>query len=379
MSLSLYAHLNQALEEWASGGPGALSVATPYLTQSGVDALVAAAGADALSGSRWLVSLNVHNAIGGSTEPEAVRRLLGLGADVRTLDSLHAKLYMLADVEPLIIGSANLTGGGLFANEELVALVHDGQVRSRAAKLFDSWWEDAIVVTPEFCVALEWEAERVSMLQASADAMMQLMGLGAFAAISTSPSATKHQRRKLDWKDIGVPTPAAGVATPPTLRLWPKKVHDGLNLQIAACRRWVGRNAVRHDGRHFLPRELFGDLDATVRRANEQFESRVDAIAPEDWQTHREDLERQVRSWLETTADDQKRPPDWTAGKLQSIMRRVPHRAKIGGGPTIIQRLDVPHPENVPDIDGLVAEVRALLQRHPIQTRLSGFEGTAEP
>lgn len=50
--------------------------------------------------------------------------------------------------------------------------------------------------------------------------------------------------------------------------------------------------------------------------------------------------------------------PGWISEKLQSIMRRVPHQAAIGGEPTITHRRVVPYPNSSPDLEGLVTRSR---------------------
>jgi len=94
------------MEDWASSCTSTLSVATAYLTQPGLNALVGAIGEDAIRDSRWLTCLSYENAIRGSTSPEACSRLLRLGAEVRALESLHAKLYLLEADDSLMVGSA---------------------------------------------------------------------------------------------------------------------------------------------------------------------------------------------------------------------------------------------------------------------------------
>ena len=89
-----------------------MSVATPYPTQGGLSAYVDAVGEATIRRSQWLVCLNLKNAIDGATEPDAVQRLLNLGAEVRTHSRLHAKLYLFQTDGSLTFGAANPTQAG---------------------------------------------------------------------------------------------------------------------------------------------------------------------------------------------------------------------------------------------------------------------------
>jgi hypothetical protein len=114
-------------------------IAAPYVTKT--DQLVAAA-----QGGRK-ISLIVG--INECTSPQALFTLIGLpNCAVRYFTTrFHAKIYVFE--EAALIGSSNLTEGGLFSNREATLLVEDSEDLDEARRLFLELWESAQTLTPD--------------------------------------------------------------------------------------------------------------------------------------------------------------------------------------------------------------------------------------
>lgn len=95
-----------------------LLVVSPFIDKSGAKAILEAVGTKRLA-LRVLTRLEREVLISGPSDPEAIELLLDAGARFKTLDRLHAKAYIV-DERQALFGSANLTGGGLIGNHELL-------------------------------------------------------------------------------------------------------------------------------------------------------------------------------------------------------------------------------------------------------------------
>lgn len=107
--------LREGLLELSAPNYGKIDVAVAYVKETGLDVLES-------------MSVKIDRGIVGDafaiTQPEALERLLKEGSRIRMAQvatgTFHPKLYMVPYDDSLgaIVGSANLTGGGLEANEE---------------------------------------------------------------------------------------------------------------------------------------------------------------------------------------------------------------------------------------------------------------------
>lgn len=69
--------------------------------------------------------------------------------NVRALRNLHAK-FLVSDDSQLILGSANLTEGGLCRNQEALIMSRDSILVKAAQSLFWDWWNDAAEVNSSY-------------------------------------------------------------------------------------------------------------------------------------------------------------------------------------------------------------------------------------
>ena len=89
-----------------------LSLICPYIRAGQVDDLL---GGRKLRSLRVITLWDIRAFITGASEPDALRRLLRLGGEVRAMSSgLHAKVYITDG--SAVVTSANLTAGGLTNN-----------------------------------------------------------------------------------------------------------------------------------------------------------------------------------------------------------------------------------------------------------------------
>jgi len=114
-------------------------IAAPYVTKT--DQLVAAAQA----GKR----ISLIAGINECTSPQSLSALIGLpNCAVRYFTTrFHAKIYVFNDAA--LIGSSNLTDGGLVSNREATLLVEDSENLDEVRRLFLELWESAQTLTPD--------------------------------------------------------------------------------------------------------------------------------------------------------------------------------------------------------------------------------------
>ena len=133
---------------------GVPAICSPYLTRGGwrwfceryQDAQGASQDGDP-RGPRVLTCLSAQNAANGSLDLDLLEDLITRGSEVRTLPDLHAKIVLVPPAA--MLGSANLTAGGVERNREVVfQSVEEERVRA-VADLFQHYWSAASEVAPE--------------------------------------------------------------------------------------------------------------------------------------------------------------------------------------------------------------------------------------
>jgi hypothetical protein len=81
--------------------------------------------------------------------------------EFRALPLLHGKM-LLGDRERIVIGSANLTDGGLYRNHEMCLALHSTEIGAECAQAFERYWRIASPLPPDYLANLE-----ATMAQAS--------------------------------------------------------------------------------------------------------------------------------------------------------------------------------------------------------------------
>jgi hypothetical protein len=88
---------------------------------------------------RVLTRLATHDWLEGVSDLAALRHLVQLGAEVRGIKNLHAKLYVFGD-QRAILTSANLTDMALTRNHELGVITNDSGMVHLCRDYFDRLW-----------------------------------------------------------------------------------------------------------------------------------------------------------------------------------------------------------------------------------------------
>lgn len=109
---------------------------------------------------RVLTRFCLHDFFEGVSDLGALRHLLDVGAEVRGIKYLHAKVYVFGD-QRSIVTSANLTDAALTRNHELGFVSEDAAVLSKCRDYFDRLWnltgkQDSSL---NFDKLKKWEAE----------------------------------------------------------------------------------------------------------------------------------------------------------------------------------------------------------------------------
>lgn len=98
---------------------------------------------------RVLIAGNLNDFIFGSTDISAIEMLYKLGAEIRLLENLHAKIYVRDNLEA-IITSANLTSSGLLNNIEIGVHLDDINEIENLKSNINEWFEKAKLVDNEW-------------------------------------------------------------------------------------------------------------------------------------------------------------------------------------------------------------------------------------
>ncbi len=73
---------------------------------------------------------------------------------IRVYPNLHAKLYLLGNGFA-IVGSANLTVGGLYRNEELNVLIRNEELYNKLSRYYEELWRNAKPLTEDYVEDIE--------------------------------------------------------------------------------------------------------------------------------------------------------------------------------------------------------------------------------
>ena len=128
---------------------------------------------------RVITRFNLADFAEGVSDIEALRMLLGAGAQVRGIRKLHAKLYLFG-TSRAIITSANLTKSALDSNHEFGLVAEDATVIATCRAYFDNLWQrGGSDLTPD--QTDQWE-ETISRHRAAGGRRSRAIGLGDFGA-----------------------------------------------------------------------------------------------------------------------------------------------------------------------------------------------------
>lgn len=133
----------RALDDLFANVKGEVHIVSPYVTTSGTSLISDRIKPDVNRLSvrlHLLTDLNPVSVCQGSCDPDAILQLTRAfpRAKVHHLPRVHAKVFV-ADREVAIIGSANLTDGGIRQNYEYSVRVRSREVASRVASDVDEY------------------------------------------------------------------------------------------------------------------------------------------------------------------------------------------------------------------------------------------------
>ena len=128
------------------GSARRLSIICPYMREDQIEKLF---GERDLESLRVITLWDVRAFLMGASQPEALKLLLRLGAEVRAMRSgLHAKVY-LADDSSAVVTSANLSAGGMAGNLECGVAIDGREAVSHLVQRFDLEWRRATPLTED--------------------------------------------------------------------------------------------------------------------------------------------------------------------------------------------------------------------------------------
>ena len=145
-------------------------IAAPYITRQPIERLADRLRAPDSVRLDVLTSLDAPSMCGGSVDAGALAWLCDRvpNANVRHLGNLHAKAYV-ADADVAIVGSANLTNGGLWRNYELGVHITEPQAVSDIADDLREYGSLGVQVPADALLQLDDMARRGRQVRADID------------------------------------------------------------------------------------------------------------------------------------------------------------------------------------------------------------------
>ena len=104
-----------------------------------------------------LARLHEEDFTSGTSHVEAFKPSMypsGTNVEIRALPMLHGKI-LVADRRRVIIGSANMTEGGLHRNHEVCILLDSDKIAQECAAVFFRFWEMATKLPEDYLSRLE--------------------------------------------------------------------------------------------------------------------------------------------------------------------------------------------------------------------------------
>jgi hypothetical protein len=130
--------LGELRSAFGAGSDG-VKIASPFIKQKALARLFEGMNPPSI---RVITRFNLDHFYEGVSDLAALRELLALGAEVRGVRRLHAKLYLFGE-DRAVITSANLTESGFERNHELGVVAKGDSLGIACCKYFDDMWEGA--------------------------------------------------------------------------------------------------------------------------------------------------------------------------------------------------------------------------------------------
>lgn len=120
-------------------GSDGVRIASPFIKQGAVARLFEGRSTSPI---RVITRFNLDHFYEGVSDISALRELLALGAEIRGVKRLHAKLYLFGE-DRAVITSANLTESGMERNHELGVVAKGDLLGIACGEYFDDMWDEA--------------------------------------------------------------------------------------------------------------------------------------------------------------------------------------------------------------------------------------------
>ena len=177
---------DQELSEAIRADPSAVRIVCPFIKKGALERLLP----HRPDKVQVITRFNLADFAEGVSDIEALRLLLEVGADIRGIRNLHAKLYVFG-TSRAIITSANLTKAALTRNQEFGMVADDPAVIAACRNYFDGLWTRARMDLSRDMLDT-WE-ETVTRYCAAGGRPNRASGLGDFGAdseLSAKPSVS---------------------------------------------------------------------------------------------------------------------------------------------------------------------------------------------
>ncbi len=179
---------------------GSMNIAVAYVKETGLEVL---------DSMRVKVDKGIIGDAFAITQPSALERLLGGGSRIRmaqvTSGTFHPKLYMVPYDDSLgaIVGSANLTGGGLEANEEASIALRGRNDEAPIPSLLDYFgqlWNSSSVTLDQ-----DWLEQYKRVYPVKSDRLEENEGAGIITDVSLEVAKRLIERASRHWFVITTP------------------------------------------------------------------------------------------------------------------------------------------------------------------------------
>jgi hypothetical protein len=148
------------LQTFAAEARNRVLIATPWIKYSAAQLLLQSLPPSRNIVVQLIARFEIDDFLSGSSDLHLFYPALPAGVDfrIRMLRNLHAKMF-IRDTRCAIVGSANLTEGGLFLNQEALILSQDITVVSQACDLFEQWWQQSAELPSEYFKSIHQQIE----------------------------------------------------------------------------------------------------------------------------------------------------------------------------------------------------------------------------
>jgi hypothetical protein len=136
--MKVFAPVYEDIEKLISEAKKSITIVSPWLKRSAVEMVLNNQKINDMK-IRILTVGEVTDFLSGSSDFEIIQALYKIGAEIKLISNLHAKIY-IADGIKAIITSANFTYQGLNRNVEVGAFIDDYEQVSQLEKIVDCWF-----------------------------------------------------------------------------------------------------------------------------------------------------------------------------------------------------------------------------------------------